>query len=232
MVTSGTMAKAFSRAFALARLATTSGSRRSPRNAFSIESAMRAARRASSVVELELARHRDGVERAPVGGGEDLRIDDVGAGDRAGAGDDGQQPGMIRRHHGELGHAARGRERDRGGERLSGLRGRTQEARMRDLLRQIDLEPIGRVMQRDIGVDLGRRPILELGPELGLGNGDALGAVDLGESAGEHRLGLVIERANELRLPAVPHARSDRLDVGGGEDGKQLHALDRLHDRG
>ena len=40
---------------------------------------------------------------------------------------------------------------------------------------------------------------------------DALGAVDLGEAAGEHRLGLVIERAQELRLPAVPHAGADRL---------------------
>ena len=39
------------------------------------------------VVELELARYRDGVECAPIGGGEDLRIDDVGAGDRAGSRD-------------------------------------------------------------------------------------------------------------------------------------------------
>src|SRR3984957_20858335 len=46
------------------------------------------------VVELELARHRYGVEREPVGGGEDLRVDDVGAGGRAGAGDDREQPGM------------------------------------------------------------------------------------------------------------------------------------------
>ena len=53
---------------------------------------------------------------------------------------------------------------------------------------------------------------------------DALGAVDLGEAAGQHRLGLVIERAQELRLPAVPDAGADRADVGGGEDGQKLHA--------
>ena len=63
-------------------------------------------------------------------------------------------------------------------------------------------------------------------------HGDALRAVDLGEAAGEHRLGLVIERAQELRLPAVPHAGADRPDVGGGEDGQQLEPLDRLHHRG
>ena len=134
--------------------------------------------------------------------------------------------------HGELGHAARRSKRDRGGERLAGLLGAAHEARMRDLLRQIDLEPVGRIMQRDIGVDLRRRPIRQLGPELRLRHRDALGAIDLGEAAGEHRLGLVVERADELRLPAVPHARPDRLDVGGGQNGEQLHALDRLHHRG
>ena len=103
---------------------------------------------------------------------------------------------------------------------------------MRDLVRQIDLEPIGRVVPRDIGVDLLGRPILELVAQLGLRHRDALRAVDLGEAAGQHRLGLVIERAEELRLPAVPDAGADRADVGGGEDGQQLQPLERLHHRG
>ena len=68
--------------------------------------------------------------------------------------------------------------------------------------------------------------------QFGLGGGDALGAVDLGEAAGEHRLGLVIERAQELRLPAVPHPGPDRANVGGGEDGQKLHPLQRLHHGG
>ena len=98
---------------------------------------------------------------------------------------------------------------------------------MRNLLREIDLEPVGRVVPRDIGFELRRRPIRHGVAEFGLRHGDALGAIDLGEAAGEDRLGLVIERADELRLPAVPHARSDRLDVHGGEDGEQLEPLDR-----
>src|SRR5262249_52548371 len=44
-------------------------------------------------VEVELTRDGDGVGRAALGGGEDLRVDDVGAGNRARAGDDREQQG-------------------------------------------------------------------------------------------------------------------------------------------
>ena len=47
------------------------------------------------LVAVELAADQDGVERAAVGGGEDLRVDDVAAGRRAGAGDDRQQARMV-----------------------------------------------------------------------------------------------------------------------------------------
>ena len=95
MDTSGCSAKARSLALLPARLATTSGSRRSPRLV---------------LVEIEFARDRDRVEGTTVGGGEDLRVHDIGAGDRAGARDDGEQPRMIGCEHGELGNAACGRE--------------------------------------------------------------------------------------------------------------------------
>ena len=68
--------------------------------------------------------------------------------------------------------------------------------------------------------------------KLGLGRRHALGAIDLGEAAGEHRLGLVIKRAQELRFPAVPDPRAHRADVGRGQDSQQLHAFERLHNRG
>ena len=45
-------------------------------------------------------------------------------------------------------------------------------------------------------------------------------------------LGLVIKRAEQLRLPAVPHARPDRANVGGGEDEEHLQALQILHHGG
>ena len=86
-------------------------------------------------VELELAGDGDGVERTPIGGGEDLRVHDVRASNGTSASDDREQPGMVRGEYRELGYAARSRERNRGRERLSGLCGRAQELRMRDLVR-------------------------------------------------------------------------------------------------
>ena len=120
----------------------------------------------------------------------------------------------------------------RGGEPFAGLLGGAHEASVRQLVRQVDLEPIGRIVARDIGVEFFRRPIFDLGAEFRLRSGDALRAVDLGEAAGEHRLGLVIERAQKLRLPAVPHARADGADVGRGQDGEKLQPLQRLHHGG
>ncbi len=84
------------------------------------------------------------------------------------------------------------------------------EAGVADLARQLDLEPVGRIVPADIGVELGLRPFGEGGAEFALRRRDALGAVDLGEAAGQHRLGLVIQRAQQLRLPAVPDARARR----------------------
>ena len=106
---------------------------------------------------------------------------------------------------------------------------RAHEARMRDLAAEIDLEPVGRIVPRDIGVELTLGPFGEAGAEFGLRRGDALRAIDLGEAAGQHRFGFVIKRAQQLRLPAIPDAGADRADVGGGEDGQQFHPLERLH---
>ena len=117
-------------------------------------------------------------------------------------------------------------------ERLAGILGGAHELGVLDLVRQVDLEPIGRIELGDIALQPLARPIRHRGAEFGLRGGDALGAVDLREAAGEHRLGLVIKRAQQLRLPAVPHARADGADVGGGEDGQQLQPFGRLHHRG
>ena len=62
-------------------------------------------------VVVEFAADRDRVERLAVGGREDLRVDDVGAGDGAGPGDDRQQARMVGREHGDFGDAPRRRGR-------------------------------------------------------------------------------------------------------------------------
>ena len=103
---------------------------------------------------------------------------------------------------------------------------------MADLARQLDLEPVRGIVPRDIGVELLLRPFRERRAKLRLRHRDALRAVDLGEAAGQDRFGFIIQRAQELRLPAVPDPGTDATDVGGGQDRQKLHLLDRLHDSG
>ena len=127
---------------------------------------------------------------------------------------------------------ASGMRGDGGGQRPACLVGLADEGGVGELVGQVDAQPVGRIVALEIGVALARRPVGEAVGKLGLGGGDALVAADLAVAAGDHRLGLVVEGAQELALPAVPHAGADRLDVGDGEDGQHLQPLQRLHDGG
>ena len=53
------------------------------------------------LVALEGARDEDRVEGEAVGRGEDLRVDDIGAGRGAGAGDAAEQPRVVGRDDGD-----------------------------------------------------------------------------------------------------------------------------------
>ena len=150
MLTSGSSAKALSRAFAAPRARDDFGQPDLAAQRL-LDGVGDAARRgAPRPRPFEFARHRDGVEREPVGRGVDLRVDDVGARHRAGAGDDRQQPRMVGREHRQLGHAARRVEADRGRERLALLRLSRRKRACATLCGEIDLQPIGRIMPRDI----------------------------------------------------------------------------------
>ena len=85
-------------------------------------------------------------------------------------------------------------------------------------------------MARGIGGELGlahpRQPLAQRR----LGASHALLALDRRIAARQHDLGLVIERAQQLALPAVPDARPHGLDVADGQDEQQLQAFERLHD--
>ena len=71
------------------------------------------------LVAVELAADQDRVERLAVGGGEDLRVDDVAAGRGAGAGDHRQQARMVGRQHGDLGDRLEACVLHHGGEPLA-----------------------------------------------------------------------------------------------------------------
>ena len=212
--------------------ATISGSRTAPDSACSMRSPTRRARRNLVGLVVELAVDEDGIERPAVGGGEDLGVDDVGAGGGAGAGDDRQQPRMVGGEDGDLGDALEGMGGGGGGERAPGLVGVADERGVGELVGQIDAQPVGRIVALEVGGALALRPVGERLGEFVLGHGDALVAADLAVAAGDHGLGLVVERAQELALPAVPDAGADRLDVGDGEHQQHPQPLHRLHDGG
>src|SRR5512135_3423113 len=65
-----------------------------------------------------------------------------------------------------------------------------------------------------------------------LGAGNALAAAQGEMAAAEQRLGLEIEGAQELALPASPYPRPDRLDVGHRQQQQKLEALAALHQGG
>src|SRR5207248_124501 len=81
------------------------------------------------------------------------------------------------------------------------------ESGLADLAAEINLEPVGRIVSRDIGVDLIARPLGKGCAEFGLRGRDPRATIDLGETAGQHRFGLVIQRPQQLRFPAVPDTR-------------------------
>ena len=87
-------------------------------------------------------------------------------------------------------------------------------------------------MTLGVGLELGIGPIRKRPAQSLLRRSDAPLAVDRGMAAAEHDLGLPVERAQELTLPAVPYAWSDRANVGDGEREQHLQALLGLHDRG
>src|SRR5262245_41515648 len=78
-----------------------------------------------------------------------------------------------------------------------GLLAVADESRVTDLVRQVDLEPVGRIVPADIGVELRVVPFGEGGAEFRLRHRNAAGAVHFREAAGQHRLGLVIQRTQE-----------------------------------
>ena len=75
-------------------------------------------------------------------------------------------------------------------------------------------------------------PVGKRGAELVLRPPHPVHARELGMAAGQHHLGLVIEGAQELALPAGPDPGTDRLDVGDREHEQQLQPLHGLHHAG
>ena len=87
-------------------------------------------------------------------------------------------------------------------------------------------------MQVEIALALGLRPVLQAPSQEGPRLGQPLAARSGGEPARQDRLGLVVEGAQQLALPAVPDARPDGADIAHRQHQEQLHAVHGLHDLG
>ena len=103
MTISGTTTKGLVRSRGCRLPSTRSAIFTSPFNAASIDAATRSARRNSSSSRSKARGEEDRIERHPVGGGEDLGIDDIAPRRRTGTGDDGEQARMVRGDHRDLG---------------------------------------------------------------------------------------------------------------------------------
>ena len=136
---------------------------------------------------------------------------------------------MIGRHHGQLGDSRKRIGRNFRRQRAHFLFAHAQKLGMPDLVRQIDLEPIGLIMARRIGVKIGIGPKRQSAAQFVLRVSHPLLAVDGGMAARQHKLGLPIERAQQLALPAVPDAGANGANIAHGEHQQQAQALQRLH---
>ena len=96
----------------------------------------------------------------------------------------------------------------------------------------VDAQPIGRVMEVEIALALLLRPVFQAFRERRSRRRKPRRLRAGAEPAGQDRLGLVVERAEKLSLPAVPDARADGADIADGKHQEQPQPLHRLHDVG
>ena len=103
---------------------------------------------------------------------------------------------------------------------------------MLDRLARFGFEPVIGVVPIDEALNSSFGQSADRHAECFLRCRDALARRKLRVPAGNQRLGLVVERAQQLALPAVPDARSNGADVGNGQHQQQLEAFRALHDIG
>ena len=97
---------------------------------------------------------------------------------------------------------------------------------------EIRPEPIGRGVAIDEAVELRFRPVCEPLSQRLLPAGDAFAAGQGRVPAAEQRFGLEVEGAEQLALPAGPHAGPDRADIGDGQHEQELQPFAALHQGG
>ena len=139
---------------------------------------------------------------------------------------------MVRRHQRQLGDGRESVGGDVAGEPAAGRLGIAHHPRVLHGLARLGAQPVVGIVARKEALHVLLGPVGDGGAKRLLGPRRALARGQLCVPARNQRLGLVVERAQKLALPAVPDAGPHRADVGDGEHQEQLEALRALHDVG
>jgi hypothetical protein len=139
---------------------------------------------------------------------------------------------VVRREQCDLGYAAESIGGDMGDNRLLLRLGVADELGVLGDDVEIGPQPIRWVMAIDEVLEIVFRPAGKLLAQGVLGTSHTLAAAQGQMAAAEQRLGLEIERAQELSLPSRPHSRAYRPDVSHRQKEKQLKPFAALHQRG
>ena len=139
---------------------------------------------------------------------------------------------MVGREHRDFGNRLERLRTDHRCKLLSLGVGLPDEFHLPDLRFEVGRHEIGRVRQVGIAPPVGLAPAIESAGQRNPRRFDPRLAVDARKAAGQHRLGFVIERAQQLAFPAVPHARSHGANVAHGQDQQIAHPLQRLRGLG
>ncbi len=169
------------------------------------------------------------VERHAVARGVDPRVDDVAPRHADRAGDAVEQAGMVGGVDRDERRAAFGidlrRDRELGVARV----GHQSRIAGDDVVGLGD--PIGFGQAADERFELLRAPAEQVA-QRGLLDRDAFAAALLLVPEAQHFLGRIVERRQQLPLPAVPHAGADRADIDDRQHQQQPQPLGALHHLG
>jgi hypothetical protein len=173
---------------------------------------------------------REDVQRHAVGEGEDLRLDDIGAGHRQGAGQPGEQARVVGRVDGDLGGRAVRIDPRLDHQRAFVLPGFANDVGVIDMGVQVKGQPVGVIALRQEGFDIGRRPVRQGSAHRLLRHGDAVLAAQSFEPAGHAHHGAVEQLAQQAAFPGRPSSRTDGADIGHRQDIEQPQLLGGIDD--
>ena len=172
------------------------------------------------------------VQRKTIRGGEGLGIHDRAAGHGNGAGELREQAGIVGGIEHDVGDGPERVADSFQRQKFAGGIGSRHQPGIALQLRFVKGQPVIVIMTGQRTLALLRGEIRKTCFQRRLGGAHPGAATGRLVAAGHHVLGRIIEFAQQLALPAVPHARPHGTNVGHGQDQQQpehFRRLDHVH---